>query len=207
MSPTVSAETVDELLDNFNCKISNVIDTIAPFKTKMTLTRQRTPWRNTLMVKALKTECRKAERKWRKTKLQIHNDLYKQSLRNFNHGLFKARQQHFNEMINKNINNTHALFAMVDKLTTPPEEIASELFSTEKCNEFAYFFNEKIKSIRLNINTNQQNNTMMQSLKSPRNKSTVMSEFNTVDQKTIEETVQHLKTSTCCLDTIPSDFF
>ena len=77
MSPTVSAETVDELLDNFNCKISNVIDTIAPFKTKMTLTRQRTPWRNTLMVKALKTECRKAERKWRKTKLQIHNDLYK----------------------------------------------------------------------------------------------------------------------------------
>ena len=110
-------------------------------------------------------------------------------------------------MINKNINNTCALFAMVDKLTTPPKEIASELFSTEKCNEFAYFFNEKIKSIRLNINTNQQNNTMMQSLKSPRNKSTVMSEFNTVDQKTLEETVQHLKTSTCCLDTIPSDFF
>ena len=110
-------------------------------------------------------------------------------------------------MINKNINNTRALFAMVDKLTTPPKEIASELFSTEKCNEFAYFFNEKIKSIRLNINTNQQNNTMMQSLKSPRNKSTVMSEFNTVDQKTLEETVQHLKTSTCCLDTIPSDFF
>ena len=34
-----------------------------------------------------------------------------------------------------------------------------------------------------------------------------MSEFNTVDQKTLEETVQHLKTSTCCLDTIPSDFF
>ena len=71
------------------------------------------------MVKALKTECRKAERKWRKTKLQIHNDLYKQSLCNLNHGLFKARQQHFNEMINKNINNTRALFAMVDKLTTP----------------------------------------------------------------------------------------
>ena len=40
----------------------------------------------------------------------------------------------------------------------------------------------------------------------PRNNSTAMSEFNTVDQKTIEETVQHLKPSTCCLDTMPSDF-
>lgn len=207
LSSTVSAETVDELLENFNSKISNVMDTIAPVKTKMILSRKRTPWRNTMMVKALKTECRKAERKWRKTKLQIHHDLYKQSLCNFNHGLLKARQQYLSEMINKNINSTRALFAMVDKLTTPPKEIVSELCSTEKCNEFACFFNDKIKSIRLNINTNQQNNKMPQSLKPPRNQSTMMSDFNTVDQKTIEETVRHLKPSTYCLDTMPSDFF
>ncbi len=207
MSPTMSAETVDELLDNFNVKVSNVMDTVAPIKTKMTLSRQRTPWRNTMMVKALKTECRKAERKWRKTKLQIHHDLYKQSLCNFNHELLKARRQHVSEMINKNINNTRTLFAIVDKLTTPPKEILSELSSTEKCNEFACFFNEKIKSIRLNINTNQQNNKIVQSLKPPRNKSTVMSEFNTVDQKTVQETVLHLKPSTYCLDAMPSDFF
>ena len=62
MSPTVNAETIDELLENFNCKISSVMDAVAPFKTKTTLSRQKhkTPWRNTVMVKALKTECRKA---------------------------------------------------------------------------------------------------------------------------------------------------
>ena len=73
------------------------------------------------MVK--KTESRKAERKWRKTKLQIHLDLYKQSLCNFNYELLKARQQHFSEIINKNINNTRTLFATVDKLTNPPKQI------------------------------------------------------------------------------------
>lgn len=34
MSPTVSAETVDELLDNFNSRNSNVMDAVAPIKTK-----------------------------------------------------------------------------------------------------------------------------------------------------------------------------
>ena len=135
-----------------------------------------------MMVKALKTECRKAERKWRKTKLQIHLDLYKQSLCNFKYELLKARQQHFSEIINKNINNTHTLFATVDKLTNPPKQIAPELLSTEKCNEFAFSVK---KSSPKNINTNQQNNKMMQSLRPPRNNSTAMSEFKTVDQKTI----------------------
>ena len=198
MSPNVSAESVDELLDEFNW----IMDAVAPIKTKTTLIRKKTSWRNTMMVKALKTECRKAESKWRKNKLQIHRDLYKISLCNFNYELLKARQRHFSEIINKNINNTRTLFAMVDKLKTPPKQIAPELLSTAKCSEFACFFSEKIQSIRLNMNTNQQNNKITQSLRPPRNNSTVMSEFNTVDQKTIEETVQHLKPSTCCLDTI-----
>ena len=55
MSPTVSAESVDELLDEFNWKISNVMNAVAPIKTKTTLIRKKTPWRNTMMVKALKT--------------------------------------------------------------------------------------------------------------------------------------------------------
>lgn len=79
MLPPVSAETVDKLLDKFNRKISNVMHADAAFKTKTTLSCQKTPWRNTMMVKASKSECRKAECKWRKTKLQIHYALYKKS--------------------------------------------------------------------------------------------------------------------------------
>ena len=86
------------------------------------------------MVKKRKTECRKAEHKWRKTKLQIHYELYKQS---YNNELCKARELHLSEMINKNANNSRTLFAVVKKLTNPPKQSNPDLLSTEKCNEFA----------------------------------------------------------------------
>ena len=201
------SESVAELLDDFNKKILNAMDAVAPVKTKIMLNRQKTPWRNTTRVKTLKAECRKVERKWRKNKLQIHYDIYKQSLSNFNNELLKARQQHFSDIISKNINNTRTLFAMVDKLTTAPKQTAPEHLSTEKCNEFACFFTNKIQSIRLNINNVQLNNQISEPQRPHRNNSVSLCNFDPVDQRTIEETVQHLKPSTCCLDAIPSDFF
>lgn len=49
--PTLNAETVDKPLVKSTSKISNVMDAVAPIKTK-----------------------------WRKTKLQIHYELHRQSL-------------------------------------------------------------------------------------------------------------------------------
>lgn len=117
---SMSSEFVDGLLDHFNLKILNVMDAVAPIRTKSTWSKQKTPWRNTIMVISLKRECRKAERKWRKTKLQIHYELTKKSLRNNNNEPCKARQLHLSGMINKNVNNSRTLFAMIEKLTNPP---------------------------------------------------------------------------------------
>ena len=55
MSPTMSAETVDVLLDNFNLKISKVMDVVAVVKVNKSLSRQTVPWKNSMMVKALKS--------------------------------------------------------------------------------------------------------------------------------------------------------
>ena len=91
-------------------EISENLEAVAPIRIKSTLSKQKTPWRNTTTVKNRKRECRKAERKWRKTKLQIHYELYKQSLRSYNNELCKARQLHLSEMINKNVNNYILLY-------------------------------------------------------------------------------------------------
>ena len=55
-----------------------------------------------MMVKALKRECRKAECKWRKTKLKIHYDLFIQSLCSFTYKLCRAGQLHFSKLVNRN---------------------------------------------------------------------------------------------------------
>ncbi len=90
---------------------------------------------------------------WRKTKLEIHYSIYKDSLHAFDVELATARQTFFSNLINSNLNNTHTLFATVEWLTNPPSQIPSEMLSDSKCNEFASLFSEKINNIRKEIGT------------------------------------------------------
>ena len=55
LSSIIRAQTVDVLLDNFNLKISKVMDVVAVVKVNKSLSRQTVPWKNSMMVKALKS--------------------------------------------------------------------------------------------------------------------------------------------------------
>ncbi len=104
-------------------------------------------------VQSMKRQCRKAEQMWRKTKVEIHYSIYKDSLHAFNVELATARQTFFSNLMNSNLNNTHTLFAIVERLTNPPSQIPSELLSDSKCNEFTSLFSDKIINIRTEIGT------------------------------------------------------
>ncbi len=100
----------------------------------------------------MKRQCRKAERMWRKTKLEIHYSIYKDILHAFNVELTTARQTFFSTLINNNLNNTCTLFVTVERLTNPPSQIPSEMLTDSKCNEFVLVY-EKINNIRKEIGT------------------------------------------------------
>ncbi len=120
LTPSISADSVDLLLDSFNSKVKNVIDDIAPIKVSKKNGRQKSPWRKSTAVQNMKRQCRKAERMWRKTKLEIHYSIYKDSLHAFNLELATARQTFFSNLINSNL-NTRTLFATVERLSNPPQ--------------------------------------------------------------------------------------
>uniref|UniRef100_A0A672KIL5 Reverse transcriptase domain-containing protein n=1 Tax=Sinocyclocheilus grahami TaxID=75366 RepID=A0A672KIL5_SINGR len=206
LTPSISADSVDLLLDSFNSKVKNVIDDIAPLKVSRKTGRQKSAWRKSTAVQSMKRQCRKAERMWRKTKLEIHYSIYKDSLRTFNVELGKARQSFFSNLINSNLNNTRTLFATVERLTNPPNQIASEMLSDSKCNEFASFFSEKINNIRKAISTSPSY-AEVRHIRPQYQKEDTMSAFEEIDSKILEEIVQHLKSSTCYLDTLPTYFF
>ncbi len=128
----------------------------------------------------MKRQCRKAERMWRKTKLEIHYSIYKDSLHAFNLELATARQTFFSNLINSNLNNTRTLFATVERLTNPPSQIPSEMLSDSKCNEFASFFSEKISNIRKEIGTSSCNTEVTQ-IQQESQKEVTMSVFKTID--------------------------
>ncbi len=119
LTPSISADSVDLLLDSFNSKVKNVIDDIALIKVSKKTDRQKSFWRKSTAVQNMKRQCRKAERMWRKTKLEIHYSIYKDSLHAFNVKLATARETFFSNLINSNLNNTHTLFATVERLTNP----------------------------------------------------------------------------------------
>ncbi len=206
LTPSISADSVDLLLDSFDSKVKNVIDDIAPIKVSKKNGRQKSFWRKSTAVQNMKRQCRKAERMWRKTKLEIHYSIYKDSLHDFNLELATARQTFFSNLINSNLNNTRTLFATVERLTNPPSQIPSEMLSDSKCNEFASFFSEKISNISKEIGTSSCNTEVTQ-IRQQSQKELTMSVFKTIDSKILEEIVQHLKSSTCYLDTLPTSFF
>ena len=135
-----SLSLCDNLVNNLNTLVTQIMDDIAPVKTKLITGKTKAPWRNAETVKSLKRTCRKSERKWRKTKLQIDYNLYKDILSKYNNEIKQARQQYFSKIIAEKPNNSKFLFNTIDKLINPPRPIPTELQSAEKCNEFASFF-------------------------------------------------------------------
>lgn len=137
MCSCASSGSDNDLLRNLNSRIIRVFDPIAPVKAKITTGKQKAPQRNATVVVIPKREHKKAEHKWRKNGLQIHLNIYKENLWTYNSELSKARQTY---IINTNLNNSLALFIIVDKATNPPTQSVPEfscvmslcLFSTAK---------------------------------------------------------------------------
>ncbi len=102
--------------------------------------------------------------------------------------LATARQTFFSNLINSNLNNTRTLFATVERLTIPPSQIPSEMFSDRKCNEFAFFFSEKISNIRKEIGTSSSHAEATQ-IRPQSQKEVTMSIFEAIDSNILEEIV------------------
>ncbi len=73
-------------------------------------------------------------------------------------------------------------------------------------NEFAPFFSKKINNIRKAISTSLSYAEVRQ-IRPQFQREVTMSVFEAIDSKVLEEIVQHLKSSTCYLDTLPTSFF
>ena len=116
------------------------------------------------------------------------------------------RQSFFSDLINKNINNSRLLFSTIDRLTNPRMEIAPELISTQKCYEFALFFTEKILKIRQDINSSIPSLDPFPLQGQIINEANI-SECVPVRHKTLEDIIFHLRTTTCSLDSLPTNFF
>src|SRR4029434_9977520 len=148
--------------------------------------------------------CRRPERTWRKTRLQVHLDIFKDQRSVFNKAIRNARKDHFSNLISTNSNNSRGFFSTMDSLINPAPKVDDSLFSTSKCEEFAACFRDKITNIMKNIAQEIPNVLFSDPLPLCCNS---MSFFALADIEMLSKVVSQLKPSTCPLDPIPSTFF
>lgn len=103
----------DFVVVHFNSRLRSALDKVSPLSNKTIKNNNSTPWKND-KIKHLRKICRRAERKWRKTKLTVHYEILCEQLRSYNSAVKLARIFYFANLITVNKNNPKILFSTID---------------------------------------------------------------------------------------------
>ena len=147
---------VDDKVNDFNNSLRTVLDTHAPLSTRMVSDRTSKPW-ITQEIRDAKRARRRAERKWRKTGLTVHKQIYA-SKRNITNTLTLESKRNFVSRKINDSNTSKDLFKicgdLLGKNTTPtlPKSIPSDALP----DAFNKFFIDKIENIRKDMNSNSK---------------------------------------------------
>ncbi len=105
---------MDGYFNYFNLVCTYILDEIAPLKYRESKKKSQ-PWMND-GIRTSRKICRRAERKWKKDRLQVSFDKLREALANFQSILKVAKAKYFSNIINKNSNKPNVLFNTINKV-------------------------------------------------------------------------------------------
>ncbi|XP_073786402.1 uncharacterized protein [Danio rerio] len=188
----------EELVIQFNPICSNILNSVAPLKIKKKKVKPQ-PWVNS-NIRALRQECRRAERKWLKDKLQVSYESLRDCLTTFQRAVKAARSNYLSDIISKNCHNSKVLFSTINTILQPvvSPSISS---SVDTCEKFLHFFADKIVGIRAQISPVVRVSTI--SVAPLKN----LASFIPVSLSQLNDIVAHMKPSGSSCDVIPATLF
>lgn len=186
--------SVDGAVNSFISTCSSILDTVAPVKTKRRKT-SRQPWLNEYTL-ALRHECRRAERRWKKDQLQVSLDILHMSQSKFQKAAKMTKTSFLSNIIATNSHNPRVLFKIFNSVVNPCSDVSMGA-SPAICEKFLNHFIDKISVLRAPHSpvVNQ----------APVSKcSTVFQQFEPVSFSTLKEIINNLRSSNSLHDIIPS---
>lgn len=199
----VQIDSLNEFTNNFNSILLASIDSIAPLRTKTRRSRKPAPW-YTADTRAQKKACRKLERKWRSSKLEVYRLAWSDSLLRYRLMLSAARASYLSNLISSNKDNPKFLFDTLASLTRKPNATIDSPFTA---NDFLDFFNSKINCIRDEISSYlfaKGTNPSSASLSNVLEGTPVLSHFETISLDALSKIVLSSKSTTCLFDPLPA---
>jgi exonuclease III len=202
--------TAEDLVDAYNSVMSTIIEKHAPLQMKTITFRPNTPWYTDELRKE-KQKKRKSERRWRKTKLTVDYDVYKEHCKETNKLLLAAKREHYSNKISECGSQQKPLFKIVKKLMGSKEGdvLPSSKSNLDLANTFSDFFSDKICTIRENINgssdTTNSNNVLAMDFDTIFD-GLPLTEFSPTTQKEIHDIIINSPSKSCQLDPFPTHF-
>ena len=106
---------LDDLVRYYNDSIRAAVDKHAPVQTKVVTLRPSTQWYSQ-ELHAVKKDKRKAERVWRRTKLEVHRHIFKEKCNASSRLLFQNKHDLYSTNIIECGNDTKILYKLTNKL-------------------------------------------------------------------------------------------
>ena len=153
-----NGSSFDQVITNYNSKCNQVLNEHAPVLVKQIIDRKSAPWFDG-EYKCLRSQRRKAERKWKKAELPEDREHYVQLRNQCTDLANKKKHAYFKRQFEKHNYSPKSLYrftnSFLDKektITLPPSENLKE--TVDKFNDF---FQEKIERIRNNFSPQNSN--------------------------------------------------
>ncbi|TKS65252.1 RNA-directed DNA polymerase from mobile element jockey [Collichthys lucidus] len=188
---------LNELNSWFHSSCRTILDSVAPLKT-VQLKVKPEPWLNE-RTRAARQDCRKAERRWNKDKLQVSYQILKNCWRCYQSTVKEAKRQHLSNLVQSNHHNLRVLFKTIEAVLNPPQVCIEA--SSEMCNSFLQFFIDKVSTARALVSTPASDPSDLVPCLA------VFDLFKPVSLKDLEDVVDRIKPSGSPCDSIPPHFF
>jgi hypothetical protein len=198
LSTTTSTDP-DELAHEYNEAISSLLDQHAPLKTRTVVIRPLAPWYDE-EVKTLRTERRKAERRWRKSGLIVHQEIFKNVKDQLTNTIKSKKKSYVQDKITSADQSQKALFQCMNELLfkSNVNSLPTNIPPEDQPNKFCNFFLEKIEKIQSIFTTTEdecvQNTTPCQHLL----------DFDLATPEEIKKIILKSPTKSCTLDPFPT---
>ncbi|KAK3759590.1 hypothetical protein RRG08_065095 [Elysia crispata] len=180
------------LVDIYNRKLKELLDIYAPLKTRIVTDRPSAPWM-TSHIKNLKTERRRAERKWHSTSLCVHRDIYRDLSRKLKNAIETAKKYYYYHKIEECL-TSKALYNVANTLSgkggNSQRSIPKTIPADKLAERFGNFFIEKIAKIRKPSFDCFDGDCMMM--------------FEPVTKEDVMKIIKASPPKSCCLDPIPT---
>ena len=205
-SPLVTdpiTDDVEALSSQFDSVLRELLDKHAPETTRCVTLRPHAPWYDDAIRDQKRERCR-CERQYLKSGLEVHKQIYKTECKKYLELIDNAKSKHHESQF-QNCDQKQ-LFKAVDKLCSGSSEkiLPSHVDAEQLANDFATFFEDKIKKVRDKLDNINLPSTPSENTYSQVSASSLLENFSEVCEDIIRDIIKKSPSSSCSQDAIPT---